>query len=127
MRIIRFKKIDSTQDYAKKIAEKSVSGLPSAGSVAGTIVLAEKQTKGRGQFERGWSSSKGGLYFSIILKPKIDTLDKIIRGQAPCYPAQIPALTLKMANAIIDALKIKKPKIFIKPPNDIMLGTRDGG
>lgn len=99
MQIIRFKKIDSTQNYAKKIAEKSVSG---------TIVLAEKQTNGRGQFERGWSSSKGGLYFSIILKPKIS-------------PAQIPELTLKMADAIIDALKIKKPKIFIKPPNDIMV------
>ena len=132
MQIIRFKKIDSTQNYAKKIAEKSGSG---------TIVLAEKQTGGRGQFERGWSSSKGGLYFSIILKPrpfsgtfqkergkpKIDTPDRIIRGQAPRYPAQIPELTLKMADAIIDALKIKKPKIFINPPNDIMIRTRDEG
>lgn len=104
MQIIRLKTIDSTQNYAKKIAEKSVSG---------TIVLAEKQTKGRGQFERGWSSSKGGLYFSIILKPKIS-------------PAQIPELTLKMADAIIDALKIKKPKIFIKPPNDIIVKCNTG-
>ncbi|MFA5779964.1 MAG: biotin--[acetyl-CoA-carboxylase] ligase [Elusimicrobiota bacterium] len=103
MRIIRFKKIGSTQNYAKKIAEKSVSE---------TIVLAQKQTNGRGQFERGWSSSKGGLYFSIILKPKIDI---------KCQPDKIPALTLKMAAAIIDTIKIEKPKIFIKPPNDIMV------
>ncbi|MDO8735199.1 MAG: biotin--[acetyl-CoA-carboxylase] ligase, partial [Elusimicrobiota bacterium] len=72
MQIIRLKTIDSTQNYAKKIAEKSVSG---------TIVLAEKQTDGRGQFEKTWSSQKGGLYFSIILKPKIETPDRIIRGQ----------------------------------------------
>ena len=32
-----------------------------------------------------------------------------------------------MADAIIDALKIKNPKIFIKPPNDIMVRTRDEG
>ena len=57
-KIIRFKEIDSTQDYAKGIAEKSPHG---------TIVISEKQTKGRGQFDRCWTSSKGGLYFSIIL------------------------------------------------------------
>ena len=108
-KIIRFAKINSTQDYAKKIAGKSP---------AGTIVLAEKQTSGRGQFERTWSSSKGGLYFSVILKPEIDIKS---------HPAQIPALTIKMADAIIDALKIKNPKIFIKPPNDIMVRTRDEG
>ena len=93
--IIKFAKIDSTQNYAKKIAEKSPSG---------TIVVAQKQTQGRGRFERKWSSQKGGLYFSIILKPHID----IKR-----YPDKIPELTLKMAAAIIDALKIEKPKIFI--------------
>jgi len=134
--IIKFAKIDSTQNYAKKIAEKSPSG---------TIVVAQKQTQGRGRFERKWSSQKGGLYFSIILKPHID----IKR-----YPDKIPELTLKMAAAIIDALKIEKPKIFIltseeqneskfsfcpnavktkglipfiKPPNDVMVRMRDEG
>ncbi|MBI5573103.1 MAG: biotin--[acetyl-CoA-carboxylase] ligase [Elusimicrobia bacterium] len=101
-KIIRFAKINSTQDYAKKIADKSPSG---------TIVVAERQTNGRGQFERDWSSSKGGLYFSIILKPRIS-------------PDKIPELTLKMAAAIIDALKIEKPKIFIKLPNDIMVSPK---
>jgi len=121
--IIYFKKIASTQDYAKKIAEKSVSG---------TIVIAEKQTRGRGQFERTWISQKGGLYFSVILKPRTfsGTFQKE-RGKpiidAKCHPAQIPALTLKMATAIIDAIRIEKIKIFIKLPNDIMVRTRDEG
>ncbi|MFH0948128.1 MAG: biotin--[acetyl-CoA-carboxylase] ligase [Elusimicrobiota bacterium] len=104
-KIIRFKEIDSTQDYAKKIAEKSV---------AGTIVIAEQQTKGRGQFERGWSSQKGGLYFSIILKPEIK-------------PQKISVLTHNIALAIVSTLsKIVKKNytVFIKPPNDVMVRSK---
>ncbi|MEW6557139.1 MAG: biotin--[acetyl-CoA-carboxylase] ligase [Elusimicrobiota bacterium] len=99
---IKFARINSTQDYAKKIAKESPSG---------TVVVAEEQTKGRGQFGRTWSSQKGGLYFSIILKPKIS-------------PDKIPLLTLKMAWAIIDSLKKivgKKYKFWVKPPNDVMV------
>ncbi|MDD5687175.1 MAG: biotin--[acetyl-CoA-carboxylase] ligase [Elusimicrobia bacterium] len=113
--IIWFSEIDSTQDYAKKIAKKSVTG---------TIIVSEKQLNGRGQFERGWDSGKGGLYFSIILKPVI--LDK---------PQKIQLLTYKMALAIIDVfkntcsvtrMKNKRYSCFIKPPNDIMIKIDTG-
>lgn len=99
---IKFTKINSTQDYAKRIAEKSPSG---------TIIVAEKQTKGRGQFERGWSSSKGGLYFSVILKPQIK-------------PQKIPLITYKMALAIVSTLKKiagKKHIFSVNPPNDVVV------
>ncbi|HAX62367.1 MAG TPA: biotin--[acetyl-CoA-carboxylase] ligase [Elusimicrobia bacterium] len=105
--IIHFKKIGSTQNYAKKIARCSPSN---------TIIIAEKQTSGRGQFERGWSSSRGGLYFSIILKPKI-------------VPDKIPLLTLKMASAIVSTLKKivkKKHSVLTKPPNDVIVKCKTG-
>ncbi|MFH1541161.1 MAG: biotin--[acetyl-CoA-carboxylase] ligase [Elusimicrobiota bacterium] len=101
-KIIRFTKTTSTQDYAKKIAKKSQSC---------TIIIAEKQTKGRGRFENLWNSLKGGLYFSVILKPKIEA-------------KEIPVLTYKMALAIVATLKrivAKNYSVLVKPPNDVIV------
>ena len=102
-KIIRLKKISSTQDYAKIIADKSDEG---------TIIITEIQTKGRGRYEREWDSQKGGLYFSIILKPQININKTFI----PTY---------KMALAILDTLKyfVNKTelKLFLKWPNDIVI------
>ncbi|MBN1384637.1 MAG: biotin--[acetyl-CoA-carboxylase] ligase [Elusimicrobia bacterium] len=104
--IIRFSKIDSTQNFAKKTAEESEPG---------TIITSKIQTKGRGRFERKWYSRKGGLFFSIILKPQIE-------------PQKIPILTYKMALAILDTIKeiltLKQQKqflVFLKRPNDVMI------
>ncbi|ASJ07433.1 bifunctional biotin--[acetyl-CoA-carboxylase] synthetase/biotin operon repressor [Thermococcus pacificus] len=70
----------STMDIAWKLAE--------AEEPAGTFVIAERQTRGRGRRGRRWRSEKGGLYFSVILKPALplsradvlldETLDSIL-------------------------------------------------
>lgn len=110
-KIIHLAKIGSTQNYAKKIAEKSISG---------TIVVSDKQTKGRGQFERKFNSPSGGLYFSLILKPET-------------APQELPGITRKMAVAAVETItrtvKNKEYTVFIKPPNDIMVGrvTKNDG
>jgi BirA family biotin operon repressor/biotin-[acetyl-CoA-carboxylase] ligase len=54
--------VSSTQDVAEKLAL--------GGAREGTVVLAERQTSGRGRMERRWLSPKGGLYLSIILRPR---------------------------------------------------------
>jgi BirA family biotin operon repressor/biotin-[acetyl-CoA-carboxylase] ligase len=59
-----YKKIDSTQVKTKTLADK--------GAPQWTIIIAQEQTKGYGRLKREWSSNKGGLWFSFILKPKID-------------------------------------------------------
>ena len=59
-----FDSIGSTQTQALKMAED--------GSKNGAIVVAEKQTEGKGRSGRKWISPKGGLWFSIILHPKFD-------------------------------------------------------
>ena len=38
----------------------------------GTIIIAEKQTGGKGRSGRKWVSPKGGIWLSIILHPKFD-------------------------------------------------------
>jgi BirA family biotin operon repressor/biotin-[acetyl-CoA-carboxylase] ligase len=36
-----------------------------------TILIAETQTKGRGRQKRKWVSARGGLYFTLMLKPDL--------------------------------------------------------
>ncbi len=56
----RLPTIDSTQDEARRLVE--------AGAVkAGTILVADEQTAGRGRFGRSWLSPRGGLYASFIV------------------------------------------------------------
>jgi len=54
--IHRFKKVDSTNKLARDYP-------------IGSVVIAEVQGKGKGRFQRIWVSAKGGLWFSIIVKP----------------------------------------------------------
>ena len=62
--IYKFDEIDSTMNYAKKLAENGCENF--------TVVTAKIQKNGRGRMERKWFSQAGGLYFTIVLKPKID-------------------------------------------------------
>ncbi len=60
-----FEKIDSTNNYAKKLAVGSENH--------GSVIVAETQTAGRGRLGRSFFSPHGaGIYMSIILRPKID-------------------------------------------------------
>ena len=59
-RIIKLREVPSTNDYARSIAEEVPEG---------TVVLAERQTAGRGRKGRRWLSPEGGLWMSVVLKP----------------------------------------------------------
>ena len=56
-----YSQLDSTQTTAKYLAEN--------GSKEGTIVLAYSQKKGIGRNGRKWFSPKGGIWFTVILRP----------------------------------------------------------
>ena len=61
MNIIRLDEVNSTNLYAKS----NLSNLPDK-----TIVIANRQTAGRGRFDRVWVDlGSGNIYASIILKP----------------------------------------------------------
>ena len=62
-RIHYFDTAGSTMDIARELARK---GCPDF-----SVVIAETQTKGRGRMDRNWWSAKGGLYFTLVLRPLI--------------------------------------------------------
>jgi BirA family biotin operon repressor/biotin-[acetyl-CoA-carboxylase] ligase len=104
-KVLRFESLPSTNT--------ELSRLASEGAEEGVSVVADEQTAGRGRLQRAWSSPKGaGLYFSILLRPKI----------APNY---WPLITMMAAVAVYDALgEACRLQADIKWPNDLLSGDR---
>ena len=79
----------------------------------GLVVFAEHQTAGRGQRTNRWeSAAHKGLWFSILLRPKIDI------SQSPRLTAWVLDAIAKMLN---DQLFVAAT---IKAPNDIQIEGR---
>lgn len=107
-KLIYFKKIDSTNNYASQL-EKKLSNNKNdlKQELDGTVILSEIQTKGRGRFNRTWISPQGGLWFTIILKSNIKE-------------NHLPKITLLSAISITEILKKDYSlEANIKWPNDI--------
>jgi len=100
-KIYYFDIIDSTQNFALKLSQKPHEN--------GSVVIAERQTKGRGRLNRKWISPKGGIWLSILLKPNFEL------SQTSLFP-MITSLALSIA--IEKTLKIKPE---LKWPNDLTL------
>jgi len=83
-KIYRYEEIDSTNLEAKRLAQ---SGAPH-----GSLVLAKRQSAGRGRRGRSWESAKeGNLYFSLLLSPRME-------------PSKASMLTLVMALSVAKAV-----------------------
>ena len=60
--------VDETTSTNDSVWERTLPSTPE-----GLVVFAERQTAGRGQRNNSWESAAGkGLWFSILLRPKID-------------------------------------------------------
>ena len=102
--IIYLKKVDSTNNFASNLI---INKEESQKSLNGTVVLAETQEKGKGRLERVWVSPEGGLWFTIILKTRLEEKN-------------LPEVTLIAAYSIAAVLDTEyKIKAIIKWPNDI--------
>ena len=103
-RVYYFEEIDSTQNFAEQIALDEKEN--------GTIVVAEKQTAGKGRLDRKWTSPKGGIWFSLIIHPKFDVSTSTL----------VPiAGAVALAKAIKNTLNID---VSVKWPNDITLNGK---
>jgi BirA family biotin operon repressor/biotin-[acetyl-CoA-carboxylase] ligase len=87
--------------------------ITNANSKEGLVVFAEHQTAGRGQRGNRWESAEGkGLWFSILLRPKIDL-------------ANSPQLTAWAAEVVSGAIQNEFSLApTIKPPNDVQIDGR---
>ena len=103
-RVYYFEEIDSTQNFAQNIAADKKEN--------GTIIIAEKQTFGRGRLDRKWTSPKGGIWFSLIIHPKFDVSSSTL----------IPILSaVALSKSIKSVLDIETE---VKWPNDITMNGK---
>jgi len=107
-RIHYFDEVGSTQRVAAEMAEE--------GAAQGTVVIAERQSAGRGRMGRSWHSPAGvNLYLTIILRPSMPL-------------AEVPRLSLVAGVAAAEALETVAPGIVaLKWPNDVWLSGRKAG
>ncbi|MBN2031533.1 biotin--[acetyl-CoA-carboxylase] ligase [bacterium] len=102
--VYAFGKIDSTNRIAKDLAK--------AGKPEGTLIYAEEQTHGQGRWGKSWYSPWGkGLWFSLILRPKVNSSISQLNGMGVLSLAQL----------------IEKKFDFmpqIKEPNDLLFKNK---
>lgn len=87
-----------------------------AGAVSGTVVWADCQIAGKGQYGRSFASPAGGLYFSLILRPAL-------------APDRVPLITLATGLACREVLARRyNVEATLKWPNDLFVqGKKVGG
>jgi len=95
-----FVNVDSTMNIAKELGEKGEEWI---------FIIAERQDKGRGRVGRRWESQKGGLYFSLLLKPKIRL-------------GEVPKLLEPVSRAIVKTLLKYGLNPKTAPNGDIFIG-----
>lgn len=100
--------VGSTQDAAHELA--------ATGAPHGTAVAARVQTAGRGTRRRQWISSEGGLWLSVVCRPR--------------EIAAIEAVSLRVGLGLASLLERWLPqsaRVAIKWPNDLYLDDRKAG
>ncbi len=103
-RLVALDTVGSTNDEGKRLARE--------GAEDGTLVWAREQTGGRGRGGRAWSSPRGNLYLSLVLRPE-------------CPAARAAELGFVAAVGLGTALAALVPPLCpvnYKWPNDVLLG-----
>jgi len=109
------KRIGRTIEHHDTIDSTNVAAMQRAraGAPEGTLIVAERQTRGRGRLGRSWiSPAHVNFYGSFILRPTLP-------------PVDAPQIALAAALAVARALEPLAPgRIAIKWPNDCLLDGR---
>lgn len=102
--VFLFDELDSTNNYLKQKAE--------SGEKSGTVIIAKRQTGGKGRLGRSFFSPQGGMYLSILLRPQISAEKSLF-------------ITTAAAVAVCRAIeKISNKKSGIKWVNDVFIDNK---
>jgi len=96
-RLLRFDVVDSTNEVAKL--------LLGHGADEGTVILAKRQSAGKGRHGRAWASPAGGLYVTLVLRPE---------------PQYVTTLGLLAGIPVVKALRHHGVFANLKWPNDVV-------
>ena len=101
-RVLYYPELPSTMDEAARLGKKEAE--------EGAVVVAEKQSAGRGRQGRSWVSQPGNLLVSVLFRPTLETLPfiNIIGGIAAARSVR----------------KVTGLDVKIKWPNDLLIGGR---
>ncbi len=103
-KVYHYRETASTNRLARELAGR--------GEPEGTVVIAESQQSGRGRLARSWFSPPGGIWFSLLLRPRL-------------LPHQAQLLTMAAAVAAVEATAATSGLVpGIKWPNDLLLAGR---
>ncbi len=102
---ICFQELDSTNRYLKELAAE--------GAPEGTVVIANKQTAGRGRLGRSFfSPEEKGIYMSVLLRPELDLKRAVL-------------ITSMAAVAVANAVeRVSGLHAQIKWVNDVLLNKK---
>jgi len=102
LKIIYLDEIDSTNREARRLGD--------AGAAEGMVVVADRQTGGKGRLGRTWFSPAGtGIWMSILLRPNLP-------------PEKVSGITLMAALSVCRAIQSETGlNTQIKWPNDLVI------
>ncbi|HEX3824123.1 MAG TPA: biotin--[acetyl-CoA-carboxylase] ligase [Mycobacteriales bacterium] len=100
--------LDSTESTNAEVA-----GAARTGAAEGLVVIAERQSAGRGRLDRGWSSpARAGVLMSALLRPQIEV-------------SAWPLIPLLAGLAVVEAvLSVGQVEATLKWPNDVLVDDR---
>ena len=105
--VIYYEEIDSTNSEAWRLIDRHAS-------LSNAVIIAKRQTQGRGQRGNTWRSPLGGLFMSVILQPNI-------------MAADAHQITLWAAWGIAKALNETGANVKLKWLNDLLIDRRKLG
>jgi BirA family biotin operon repressor/biotin-[acetyl-CoA-carboxylase] ligase len=96
----------------------AIHDLGGQGAPAGTVVLAEEQTAGRGRDGRTWRSPLGGAWLGVLLRPPV-----------PAPGVLSLRIGLVLADTVEAVLGVRPtslsgPRAALKWPNDVLVDDR---
>lgn len=104
--LVLLDEVTSTNDHA---AELAAQGAPE-----GTLVVAERQTRGRGRRARPWVSQSGNLFASIVVRPRVP----------PGRAAEIGFIAAVAVAETVAEMLPGAAAVRVKWPNDVLVNDR---
>jgi BirA family biotin operon repressor/biotin-[acetyl-CoA-carboxylase] ligase len=103
-KVYHYDEVSSTNDVAKEIAKRT--------RVQKTVIIAETQTHAQGRHRRHWVSPRGGIWLSILLRPRVT-------------PKEATKLTFITATAVAGTIQSTLGLATeVKWPNDVLVDRR---